>query len=474
MRFSKLVLIFLILSFSSVHLKSKEEWKSRAIYQVLTDRFAVSPGQSYDPKCDLHNYCGGNYKGLKSKLDYIKNLGFNAIWISPIVRNFPGSYHGYHFTDLYQLNENFGSEQDFIDFVNEAHRKDIWIMVDVVANHSGPIGFDYAKIKPFNDANHYHDFCRIEDSDFDKNQWKVENCRLADLPDLKQENNYVRDTLLDWIKNLIVKYNIDGIRIDTIPEVPKWFWKQFAQAAGVYQVGEVFNGRVDFVASYQKEAIDAVLNYPLYFAMKDCFGYKQSLFKMESAIKSIDSNFSDVDALGNFLNNHDNARFLSFNGNRNNYINAIVFSLLCKGIPILYYGDEHYYSGGNDPFNREIMFNKFDQPSDLYQLISTLMKTRNEKQIWTKKQIQRYADDDFYAFTRGELLACFTNKDYQVVRNLTYVEYPAGSKLCNIFDPNDCVYFKDGKINIVLNGRPKVYLLVNRYDDNEDGLNFLS
>lgn len=455
----KIIICFVLIV--DISLKTKEEWKSRAIYQIITDRFAVPKGQSFDEHCDLHRYCGGNYRGVTSKLDYIKELGFNAIWISPILKNLPQDYHGYAFIDLYNLNENFGTESDFVEFINEAHKRDIWIMVDVVANHVAPVGTDYRDVKPFNDPSHYHDYCNIEDKDWAENQWRVENCRLVNLPDLKQENEFVQNTLLNWIKDLIIKYNIDGIRIDTVPEVPKWFWKKFANSSGVFQIGEVFNGNISYVSGYQRDSLDSVLNYPLFFTMRDCFGNKGSFNQMETVLKNIQSSFTDVDALGVFLDNHDNSRFLSFNGNKNNFINGIVFSLLTTGIPILYYGDEQYFSGGNDPFNREIMFSKFNQESDLYNIIKKIMNLRKDKLIWTRAQIQRYADHDFYAFTRGDVLACFTNKNYNINRSISYIEYPQGTKLCNVLDWNDCVYFRNGKIDVSLNQLPKVYVVVN-------------
>ena len=98
---------------------------------------------------------------------------------------------------------------------------DIWVMVDVVANHIGPVGNDFSKIVPFNDPSHYHDTCDIKDWG---DQWMVENCRLSGLPDLNHENPDVRKLLKDWVKNLVTKYEFDGIRIDTVPEVPKDFW----------------------------------------------------------------------------------------------------------------------------------------------------------------------------------------------------------------------------------------------------------
>ena len=187
---SILFLISLLLT-TYISCKSKAEWKSRSIYQILTDRFARSSGTS---TCKLGSYCGGDYKGIIKKLDYIKGMGFDAIWISPIIENTEGSYHGYHFTNLYKLNSHFGSENDFLSFVEACHQKDIWVMVDVVANHVGPVGTDYSKINPFNSAEHYHDKCDINDWN---NQWQVENCRLSNLPDLKQENDWVTQNLVD-------------------------------------------------------------------------------------------------------------------------------------------------------------------------------------------------------------------------------------------------------------------------------------
>lgn len=214
-------------------------------------------------------------------------------------------------------------------------------MVDVVANHAGPIGFDFGKIFPFDKAEHYHDYCLINPEDFQGNQWRVENCRLADLPDLKQENQWVRSTLINWIRDLIQKYDIDGIRIDTIPEVPGDFWSEFTQAAGVYQVGEVFDGRTNYIAGYQKH-MDALLNYPLYFLIRNVFLYGQSMYNIRSIHlllwMSNDQNwlghynsmnvFRDQSVLGNFVDNHDNARFLHDGYKVNRFKNGLVMSLM--------------------------------------------------------------------------------------------------------------------------------------------------
>ena len=154
-------------------------WKERSVYQVLTDRFAKSDGNN-GACTDLSNYCGGNYQGMIQNLDYIKGMGFDAIWISPIVKNKEPGYHGYWATNWEDVNEHFGSKDDLKALVEAAHAKDIWVMVDVVANHVAPIGDDFSQIYPLNQSSHYHSDCDINWND----QNSVENCRLAGLPDL--------------------------------------------------------------------------------------------------------------------------------------------------------------------------------------------------------------------------------------------------------------------------------------------------
>lgn len=117
-------------SFISAHTAS--EWKSRTIYQVLTDRFASNSIDTSQKCSNLSVYCGGNYQGLIDKLDYIAGMGFDAIWISPMPTNMGNDYHGYAFLDLYTPNPHFGSEADLKSFISAAHKRDIWVMLDVV------------------------------------------------------------------------------------------------------------------------------------------------------------------------------------------------------------------------------------------------------------------------------------------------------------------------------------------------------
>ena len=440
--------ILFLLLISSISSKTKAEWKGRSIYQVLTDRFARTKDTG---TCNYSKYCGGSYKGIQNKLDYIKGMGFNAIWISPIVENTPDSYHGYHLTNLYKLNTHFGSEDDLKNLITACHNKDIWVMVDVVANHVGPVGTDYSKITPFNKAEHYHDWCDIKDW---SNQWEVENCRLCGLPDLKQENTWVAQQLIDWIKDIVKKYNFDGIRIDTIMEVPKSFWDKFRTAAGVFQIGEAFDGRLEYVADYQNH-LDSVFNYPLYYTIASSFC--GSFRNLEGYWFNSRKKFPAPEYMATFVENHDNPRFLNKCNDKSKFTNAIIFSLLWEGVPVVYYGGEQYYSGGADPKNREPLWDNYNTKSVLYGLIKATNDLRKKVKIWNYSITQRYADDNFYAFTRGNVLACFTNVKSST-KTLDYHGFKNGDKLCNVLYNGDCVTVTNGKITVNMGDYPKVYV----------------
>jgi alpha-amylase len=444
----KLAGLIALLLLSAIYCKSKEEWKSRSIYQLLTDRFARSSDTGH---CNYSQYCGGNYRGLINKLDYIKGMGFDAIWISPIIENTEGSYHGYHFTNLYNLNYHFGSEDDFKELVKTCHSKDIWVMVDVVANHAGPVGTDFGRINPFNRAEHYHDWCEINNW---RNQWEVENCRLCGLPDLKQENDWVTQKLLEWIHDLVQKYNLDGIRIDTIMEVPKWFWDKFRVSAGVFQIGEAFDGNPGYVADYQNH-LDSVFNYPLYYTIKSSFC--GSFRNLEGYLFNTRKVFPAPEYMATFVENHDNPRWLHDCGDRAKFTNAVIFSLVWEGIPVFYYAGEQYYAGGADPNNREPLWDNYNTKSTLYQLLGKANALRKKVQIWNYGITQRYANDNFYAFTRGNVLACFTNVQSSQY-SITYHDFKDGDKLCNVLYDGDCVTVSGGAININMGDYPKLYV----------------
>ncbi len=449
-----------------------DEWKKRAIYQLMTDRFATS-GEEKLCNVTLNNYCGGDHKGIENHLDYITEMGWDAIWISPIVKNAEGSYHSYHTLDFYDINEHFGTEEDIQSLIKKCHDNDVFVMLDVVANHVALVGNDFSKINPFNSPEHYHESCTITDW---ANYVMVENCRLCDLPDLKHENNYVTDELLRWIKYMVDKYHLDGLRVDTVPEVPKWFWKKFNKAAGIFQIGEVFNGNVEYVHSYQGP-LTSTFNYPLYFTISDGFKYRD-LTKLNDYFINTRPVYDGYETvLGVFIGNHDNARFLyPPEGRTKEQLDmASMFSVFWEGIPVVYYGDEQYFNGGGDPYCREALWeNGYNRESRLFQLYKIGLHYRKKIELWDKNLDQFYFDKEVYAFRRGDdvlgVISLAENDEYDKRsfdnKGITDGKGIKAGKYCNIFVKDDCFEIADGqKIEISIGKAPKVYIPENLIDE---------
>lgn len=102
-----------------------------------------------------------------------------------------------------------------------------------------------------------------------------------------------------------------------------------------------------------------------------------------------------------------------------------------------------------------------DQDSHTYRLVSKLVKFRIDQRLWEKTQIQRYAENNFYAFTKENILILLTNTDAIIERTITYHSFAEHTKLCNLFDPNDCVKVQDMKIIVRLKSDFKVYIVEN-------------
>ena len=191
-----LFILLIILNLISCAHHTKEEWKSRSIYQLLTDRFAKTEEQSILCPTFFNVSCGGSFKGIIEHLDYIKGMGFDAIWISPPLKNKEGSYHGYHNIDLYSINEHFGTSEELKDLINTCHEKDIWVILDAVPNHMAG-DLDISTFIPFNSPDHYHSLTDADCNGHRDEQEYKEKCRIWGMPDLKQENDYVNKTLIE-------------------------------------------------------------------------------------------------------------------------------------------------------------------------------------------------------------------------------------------------------------------------------------
>ncbi|KAI0905526.1 alpha-amylase [Ustulina deusta] len=372
---------------ATVQALSTSDWTKQSIYQVLTDRFA-RPDGSTSACADLRSYCGGTWQGLIKKLDYIQNMGFTAIWISPVVKNIDTEtayglpYHGYWAQDIYSLNSHFGTEDDLKQLSSELHNRGMYLMVDVVVNHyaanMAPQNVDYSQFNPFNTADKFHSYCPIDYT----NANSILTCWLGDtnvpLPDVKTEDSGVRDTFNGWIEDLVSTYGIDGLRMDTVKHVEKDFWPGFGAAAGCYLVGEVFDGDPSVFPDWLNY-ISGTINYPAYYWVTRAFqSTSGSMADLVNGINTMKGQMK-TDTLGSFVENHDNPRFPSLTSDIALAKNAIAFAMLMDGIPIIYQGQEQHFSGAGDPDNREALWTSdYATDNELYPWIRKLNQIRHQ------------------------------------------------------------------------------------------------
>ncbi|KAF4125157.1 alpha-amylase [Geosmithia morbida] len=386
------------------------QWRNQSVYQVLTDRFALTDGSTSSP-CDLNSYCGGTFQGIINRLDYIRGMGFTAIWISPVVSNLVGEtgdgsgYHGYWAQDIYSINPNFGSASDLVALSDALHDAGMYLMVDIVTNHMGYEGcgacVDYSIFNPFDSDSYYHPYCAIDygSTDITEIQDCWEGDGIVSLPDLATEDSDVLDMWNSWIAELVSNYTID---------------------AGVYIVGEVDDGDPDVVCPYQNDYSLNPLNYPAYYWITQAFqSTSGSIGNLVSGVDTIKSGCADSTLLGSFMENHDNPRFPSYTSDYSLAGNAIAFTMLADGIPIIYEGQEQHFSGASVPGNREAVWSSgYDTTAQLYTLITALNAIRSwavsqSSSYVTYKAYPTYSDSSTIVMRKGaagsQVIAVFSN-----------------------------------------------------------------
>ncbi|KAF2765530.1 putative alpha-amylase, partial [Teratosphaeria nubilosa] len=466
---------------------SLDEWRDRTIYQIVTDRFVYGDGStSADaiPDCAVLDglYCGGTWKGIQSKLDYIQGMNFDAIWISPAVANLPQqtgdgeAYTGYWQQDLYALNPHFGTAEELNELVEDLHARGMYLMLDIVVNHMGWAGvgwmMDYAVLNPFNDQKYYHEYCVIEEED---NQTIVELCYLGDdlvtLADLRTEDQEVQDIFGEWISQMVSNYSIDGLRIDTSINVNPSFFTDFVNASGVFAMGEVMQGD-DSLACEWEATIGSILNYPIYYTLTRAFESSTgSINDLTLTIESVKQNCKDPTVLGSFSENHDVARFANATDDLALAKNIIAYTVMADGIPIIYQGQEQHMNGGISPyFNRAPLWTTgYDTEAPLYEYIATL-NTFRQWAVRTSEDYTLYMNEVIYedlhnlamrkGFDGGQVITVLSNNGQDQVYYELAIDnhgYPAGIQMTEVLTCTNVTVNQTGFLNVgMMAGTPKI------------------
>ncbi|KAI0640874.1 glycoside hydrolase family 13 protein [Trametes meyenii] len=473
----RLALITSLLA-TSAFAASADEWRNRSIYQLITDRFATPDDSS--PSCDTsqRKYCGGTWKGIVNKLDYIQNMGFDAIWISPIVANVEGStaygeaFHGYWTQDINSLNSHFGSADDLKALSAALHKRNMYLMVDVVVNHmvgtADPPNF--SAFKPFSAQSDFHSECFVSNYD---NQTEVEQCWLGDknvpLVDLNTEDSNVVQTMNTWISKLVTDYSVDGVRIDTVKHVRKDFWPDFAKSAGVFTIGEVLNNETSYVKDYT-QVLDSVLDYPTWFPLVAAFQTTNgNLSALAATVQQGQSSYKNGQFMtGSFLENHDQPRFQSLTQDNALIKNAMTFTFVGDGVPVLYYGQEQSYAGGPDPANREALWlSGYVEDKPLVKHVKALNAARktaiaaNSNFVTTATKFLSTGSQSTMAISKAPLLTLLTNGGSSSSSSWTVPDagYQANEELVDVLTCNKVT--ADGKGGVTVQGsggNPQVLL----------------
>ena len=411
--------------------------KEDVIYLIFADRFCDGDpsnntiGDSLDEftAADLDGRKGGDIEGIMSKVDYLKELGITAIWITPMLENNMWmSYHGYAATDLYKIDPRFGSNELYKRMVEEAHKRGIKVILDHVSNHIG-INHYWVKNLPMNDwfngtpGNHLpasHDKMAFLDIHGDSTTVKRnQQGWFSDyMPDLNQRNSYLKNYLIQNTLWWIEYTGIDGIREDTYPYNDQQYLSEWARAILTQYkrfnfVGEVWQGIPTIISGYQRNSPVRKVGFDSYLPSVTDFALSDAIRAWLSGNKTIrivyetiaqDIVYSNPDNLLVFFDNHDIERAMYIaNGNTDKIKLALNIILFTRGIPSIFYGTEIGIRGGKkhgelrQPFPGGFVGDKRDSFSkegrteienELFNYLQELLNIRKEYPVLSKGSLR--------------------------------------------------------------------------------------
>lgn len=313
-------------------------WAKQAmVYQIFVDRFNPGEGKDWNQTTELRKHFGGTIYGVIEKLPYIRDMGFNSIWLTPIFDS--PSHHGYDTIDYFKINPRFGTIEDFKELISEAHRLGIKIILDFVANHCSnqhPFFLDALE----NKRSEYIDW-------FLWSEWPEYESffNVGSMPKLNLSyGNPAREHLLDAAKHWL-EMGVDGYRLDYANGPEHDFWVDFRRVCSsinpdVWTFGELVLP-ADVQAGYA-DGLGGTLDFLLCQAIRATFSNQTwSLTKFAGFVSNHIQYFSESHSLPAFIDNHDMDRFYTVaEENLQRLKLALLVLYVLPGPPIIYYGTE--------------------------------------------------------------------------------------------------------------------------------------
>lgn len=340
--------------------------KDAIVYQIFIDRFANKNNlinkdkfQKWGSRVTPESVFGGNLLGIKTKLNYLINLGINTIYISPIFSS--KSNHKYNINNYFEVDIGLGNKNDLRELINECHKFGIKVILDAVFNHSGADFFAFKDILKNGVKSKYKDWYYIK---FNENGRVINYIKFNDnwnMPKINLANKSAREYFLNVAKYWIKEFQIDGWRLDVCDEISHDFWREFRKVTksinkDLFIIGEIYHEGKSFLLGDQ---LDSVMNYKFRDICLDFFAYKKIDAKTlnDKIILRKEGIRDDIySQLLNVLDSHDTKRFFSeCDEDKNKFKLATIFQFTIEGIPYIYYGDEVGITGSYDPDCRKCM-----------------------------------------------------------------------------------------------------------------------
>lgn len=383
---------------------------------------------------------GGDLQGIIDKLDYIKEIGFTGIYMTPIFKS--DSTHKYDVNDYYKTDEAFGDNEKLGELVTKAHDLGLKVMLDAVFNHCGFRHPFFQDVIKNNEKSPYYDCFYIIDKkkpviDFDvtdegkiirKSIQKIHkdhsllNYRTFAftpyMPKVNANNPIMKKHLIDAATYWITKYDIDGWRLDVSNEVSHRFWREFRTEVkkakkDSYIVGENWDNSNPWLMGDQ---YDGVMNYEILFPIWNYFGSNidhtpytstQFMYRINQVLTDYPKNV--LKSLYNLVDSHDTTRILEICSDNIELVKLpYLFLFTFPGAPSIYYGGEIGLSGKHDPDNRRCMpWDKEHHNTSIKSHIQKLITLRNEYHAFKSTDyewIETNDEKEFLIFKKEDLI----------------------------------------------------------------------
>lgn len=348
-------------------------YRETSWYQIFPDRFAISDASkskvNWEEKPQGHEIFGGDLKGIISKLEHIKKLGFSGVYLTPIFKAYTS--HRYETNNYYEIDPILGSTRDFKKFIKAAHQLNLKVMLDAVFNHIGYHSKQFQDVIKNKEKSKYKDWFWINDfsnlkqasdyvDDEFENKYPFETfATVPAMPRLNWSNKKVKEHLIRAAEKW-TKMGVDGWRLDVSFEPPLVFWKEFNKRLKIVKEDIVIVGEIwwDAINYLENDVWHGVMNYPLRRIIIDFVQSSQELRDRKIFVEKFNRlSFSYTPeqqwGMMNLMSSHDVDRLITlFKKDSKRYKQAMRLCFFNPGAPSTYYGQEIGLEGNFDPDNR--------------------------------------------------------------------------------------------------------------------------